>query len=110
MVLDVIINNASISVQIDKPHKPDIDAIHLQIQRFALSKETEIETLDVKGLILNMIRGIAGCERGCPANAKDLEAAGYKGFSVQYIEGGILTAHIITENGNILYLKMFPDF
>lgn len=110
MVLDVTINDASVSVQIDKPYQPDLDTIYSEIQRFASSKETEIEALDVKGLILKMIRGIAGCEHGCPANAKDLASTGYKGFKVQYIEGGILTAHIITGDEGILYLKMFPDF
>ena len=110
MVLDVIINNASASIQIDKPFQPDIDAIHSQIERFATSKGTNIADLDIKGLILKMIRGIAGCERGCPANAKDLESTGHRGFEVRYIEGGILSANIMTSDGVTLYLKMFPDF
>ena len=110
MVLDVIINDASVSVQIDKPFKPDLDAIYSQIERFASSKGTDIEAFDVRGLVLKMIRGIAGCEHGCPADAKDLEYRGYKGFKVQYVDGGILTAHITTSDGVTLYLKMFPDF
>lgn len=57
-----------------------------------------------------MINGIAGCESGCPANAKGLVSGGYKGFDVQYVEGGILTARIMTRDGSIIYLKMFPDF
>ena len=80
MVLDVIINNVSVSVPIDKPFQPDLDAIHSQIERFASSKGIDIADLDVKGLILKMIKGIVGCERGCPANAKDLESTGHKGF------------------------------
>jgi hypothetical protein len=110
VVLDVIINDVSLSVQIDNPYKPDVDAIHSQIKQFASSKGTEIQALDLKGLILKMIKGIAGCEHGCPANAKDLESTGYKGFRVQYVEGGILTAHIKAGDGVIIYLKMFPDF
>jgi hypothetical protein len=108
--LDVIINDASVSVQIYKPFKPDLDAINSQIERFASSKGSDIAALDVRGLIQKMINGIAGCERGCPANAKGLVSSGYKGFDVQYVEGGILTARIMTGDGSILCLKMFPDF
>ena len=110
MVLDVIINDASVSVQIDRPFQPDLDAINSQIERFASSKGTDIVNLDVRGLISQMINGIAGCESGCPANAKGLVSSGYKGFDVQYVEGGILTSRIMTRDGSILYLKMFPDF
>jgi len=110
MDLDVIINDASISVRIDQPFQPDLDTIYSQIERFASSKEADIASLDLRGLILKMIRGIAGCEHGCPANAKDLESTGYKGFDVQYIEGGILAARTTTGDGSILSLKMFPDF
>ena len=110
MDLDVIINDASIAVRIDEPFQPDLDAIHSQIERFAFSKGADIASLDLRGLILKMIRGIAGCEHGCPANAKDLESTGYKGFDVQYIEGGILAARTTTGDGSILSLKMFPDF
>lgn len=110
MVLDVIIDNASISLQINRPHQPDLEFIHVQIERFAASKGTDIADLDIKGLVSRMIRGIAGCERGCPADAKGLVYSGYKGFNVQYVEGGILKAQTKTRNGNTLYLKMFPDF
>ena len=110
MVLDVIINNVSVSVQIDKPFQPDLDAIHSQVERFASSRGIDIADLDVKGLILKMIRGIVGCERGCPANAKNLESTGHKGFEVRYVEGGILTAHMLTAEGGTFDLKIFPDF
>ena len=110
MVLDVVINDASVTIQIDKPFQPDLDAINSQIERFASSKGTDIADLDIRGLIPRMINGIAGCERGCPANAKDLVSSGYKGFDVQYVEGGILTARIMTRDKSIIYLKMFPDF
>lgn len=110
MVLDVIINDVSLSVQIDNPYKPDIDGINSQIRQYASSKGIDIQALDLKGLILKMIRGVAGCERGCPANAKNLESTGYNGFHVQYVEGGILTARRDAGNGVILYLKIFPDF
>ena len=110
MVLDVIIDDASVSLQIDAPFQADIDVLYSQIERFASSKGTDITALDVRGLIPKMIRGIAGCERGCPANAHDLVSGGYKGFDMQYVEGGILTASIMTAEGRVFSLKMFPDF
>ncbi len=110
MILDVFIDGASVSVNIDKPHQPDLDAIYSRIERLAFSKGIAIDSMDVKGLIEKMIRGIAGCERGCPANAKYLVSTGYKSFKVEYVEGGILTAHAKTGNGVVLTFKMFPDF
>jgi len=110
VVLDVIINDASVSLQIDAPFQTDIDVLYSRIERFASSKGTEIAALDVRGLIPKMIRGIAGCERGCPANAHDLVSRGHKGFDMQYVDGGILTARIKTPEGSVLSLKLFPDF
>jgi hypothetical protein len=110
VVLDVIINDAAVSLQIDAPFQADIDSLCSQIERFTFSKGTDITALDVRGLIPKMIRGIAGCERGCPANAQDLVSRGYKGFDMQYVEGGILTARRMTAEGIMLSLKMFPDF
>jgi hypothetical protein len=110
MVLDVSIDDASVSLQIDAPFQTDIDVLYPQIERFASSKGAAITALDVKGLIPKMIRGIAGCERGCPANARDLVSRGYKGFDMQYVDGGILTARIMTPEGRVLSLRIFPDF
>jgi hypothetical protein len=110
VVLDVILNDASESFQIDAPFQADIVSLCSQIERFASSKEADITALDVQGLIPKMIRGVAGCERGCPANAQDLVSSGYKGFEMQYVEGGILTARIKTAGGSMLVFKLFPDF
>jgi len=110
VVLDVVIDDASVTVQIAEAFRPDIEAITAQIERLAVSKGADIAALDVGGLILQMIRGIAGCESGCPADAKGLTARGYKGFDLHYIEGGILTAHTKTGAGSVINLKMFPDF
>ena len=110
MVLEIIIDGASVTVQIAEAFRPDIEDIMAQIDRIAISKGADIASLDVRGLILQMIRGIAGCESGCPADAKGLTARGYNGFALQYVEGGILTAHTKTGAGNVVNLKMFPDF
>lgn len=110
MVLDVVIDEVSVTIEIDKPFKPDLDAIVARIEEFASSKQTDIAALDIRGLIPKMVNGIAGCERGCPANAQFLVSSGYKDFDMQYVEGGILTARTMTRDGSVLYLKMFPDF
>ncbi|HXX80417.1 MAG TPA: hypothetical protein VEI46_02655 [Thermodesulfovibrionales bacterium] len=110
MVLDVIVNNSSISLQIENPFHPDLEAIMARIERAASSHAMDISGLDIRGLIPKMIKGIAGCERGCPANAKGFAAKGFKNFTLQYIEGGILSAHASMEDGKAVTLKMFPDF
>ena len=110
MVLDVMVNNSSISIQIGNPFHPDLDAIMGQIERAASSHATDISNLDIRGLIPRMIEGIAGCERGCPANAKGFVARGFKSFTLRYIEGGILSAHAFVGEGKAVALKMFPDF
>ena len=110
MVLDVVIDDASVTIQIAEAFRPDIEAIIAEIERVAISKGTDIAALDLRGLVLQMIRGIAGCESGCPADAKGLITRGYNGFDLNYVEGGILTARTKTGAGSVINLKMFPDF
>lgn len=110
MLLDVIINKDSLSIPIADPFRADLDGILGQIERFAASKETDLTRLDIRGLIPRMIKGIAGCEKGCPANAKDLVSRGVKDFELQYIEGGILSARATLGDDRQVFLKMFPDF
>ncbi len=110
MILDVIIGDDEMTVEIGNPYKLDLDAILRRIKGFASSKGTDVSGLDVGSLIPQMIRGVAGCEHGCPANAKDLVARGFGSFALEYIEGGILSARASTEKGTHFGLKMFPDF
>jgi len=110
MVLDVIINDNSMTIQIDDPFHPDIDAITTEINRFASLNKIAMAGIDLRGLIPKMIKGIAGCEQGCPANAKGFVSRGFKSFDLQYIEGGILAAQLSMGEGKIFQLKMFPDF
>jgi len=81
-----------------------------RIAQFASSKGISVDGLDLGSLIPKMIRGIAGCEGGCPSNAKRLAQAGFRDFIKNYIEGGILSARIDIGNGRLLTLKAFPDF
>jgi hypothetical protein len=110
MELDVSIDKDSISIPINNPFRLDVDAIAEKIEGFVSSKGLRLNGLDIKGLLPRMVRGIAGCEGGCPANALELVSSGFKNFDLAYIEGGILTAKAELENGKVLYLKMFPDF
>lgn len=110
MDLDVIIDQAVLTIHIDNPYKLNIEDIMSKINDFIVSKGTNTKNIDIKGLIPKMVRGIAGCESGCPANALQLVQMGYKNFKLSYIEGGILVAKTTTEDGRSLELKMFPEF
>ncbi len=110
MELDVSIDKDSISITISNPFQLDVDAIAEKIEGFVFSKGLSLDGFDIKGLLPKMVRGIAGCEDGCPANALELVSRGFKNFDLAYVEGGILTAKADLENGKVLNLKMFPDF
>ncbi len=110
MVLDVGIDGNSMTIQIDDPFHADIDVIITEINRFASLNKMAIAGIDLRRLILKMIKGIAGCEQGCPANAKGFVSRGFKNFELQYIEGGILAAQLSSGENKIFHLKMFPDF
>jgi hypothetical protein len=110
VVLDVIIGGDSLSIQIENPFHLDIGGLVDKIAAFASSKGVRTDGLDIGELIPKMIKGIAGCEHGCPADAKGLVSRGFKDFELQYIEGGILSARTSAGKGTSLYLKMFPDF
>ncbi len=110
MLLDVTIGKDSMSIQIDDPFHIDLNDFACRIENFASPKGINISSLDVRSIIPGMIRGIAGCEHGCPADAKGFVRRGFKGFDLQYIEGGILSATAHLGKGKVLQLKMFPDF
>lgn len=110
MILDAIIEKESLSIEIEDPFKANVESITKKIEDFACSKSADIAGCDIRGLIPRLIRGIAGCESGCPANAKSLVENGFKNFELKYIEGGILAAKAALEGGRSIQLKMFPDF
>lgn len=110
MELDVSLNSDSISIPIGNPYSVDVDQVAAKIENFASAREMSLAGIDIRGLIPKMIRGIAGCEGGCPANAKSLVKSGYENFELEYIEGGILSARATTDGGAVFELKMFPDF
>ncbi len=110
MELVIRIDKDSISITIDNPFRLDLDSIITKIDRFLASKGDGLNGTDIRGLLPRMVKGIAGCEAGCPANAKDLVSRGYRNFELEYIEGGILSAQAKLGNGKTLQVKMFPEF
>lgn len=110
MELDVRIGDKSLSTPIDNPFSLDIDAVVKEIEELVSSGGSRLEGLDVRGLIPKMVRGIAGCEDGCPSNAMAFVSAGFRNFELKYVEGGILTARAMTADKKELVLRMFPDF
>jgi hypothetical protein len=110
MELDVKAAGKSLSIPIDNPFHLDIDATVKQIETFLAAQGSPANGLDIRGLVPKLVKGIAGCEGGCPADAKSLVSRGYKNFKLAYIEGGILEARAVTENGSNVAIKMFPDF
>ncbi len=110
MELDVRLNGKSLTVAIENPFRLDLQSIVGSIDQFALSQGAKLNGLDVQGLLPLMVKGIAGCEAGCPADAQRVVSRGYRNFSLQYIEGGILTASAVVGENKELTLKLFPDF
>jgi hypothetical protein len=110
MDLDVSIDQDVLTIRIENPYKLNIEDIMGKINSFANAKGANINDIDIKGLIPKMVRGIAGCESGCPANALQLVQTGFKNFKLSYVEGGILVAKTATKDNKSLELKMFPEF
>jgi len=110
MLLDVNINGESLEVEITDPFSYDLEGIHCRISEFASSRGVRLGGADIKGLIPRLVRGIAGCEGGCPADAHTLVARGYKSFRLAYVDGGILVAEAPLGGEASLVLRMFPDF
>ena len=110
MELVISFGNDSISISIDNPFQCDQDLLMGKLQEFLSFHGAGLDGLDIRSLIPMMIKGIAGCERGCPADAKGFVSRGFQNFELQYIEGGILSAKAALSTGGFLILKMFPDF
>ena len=110
MELDIRANGKSLSIPIENPFHLDIEATVKQIETFLSSQGTLASGLDIRGLLPKMVKGIAGCEGGCPADAKNFVSRGFRNFELAYIEGGILQALASTEDGKNVAIKMFPDF
>lgn len=110
MELDVSIGSDSIAIPIDNPFRLDLDSLVGRIEGFLASHGTVQNGLDIRGLLPRMVKGIAGCEAGCPSDAKGFVSRGFQSFRLEYIEGGILSAKAGLGNGKTLHIRVFPEF
>lgn len=110
MDLDVAIGNESLPVNIENPFRFDIAAVMSNIIDFGNENEVDLIPFQLDELIKRMIKGVAGCEKGCPSDAKSIVRDGFGNFTLDYVEGGILTATQELNNNKTLQIKIFPGF
>lgn len=102
------VKKSSLSIPLSDPLNPNLPVITKQIGTFMGC--ANVEQFGIGGLIFEMIVGVSGCERGCPSTAMSVVRKGYPGFTLSYIEGGIMTAEAGLIAGQKLCIKFFPDF
>lgn len=110
MELDVRLEADSLSIPIENPFRMDLEAVVASIESFLAARGAAAGGLDLRGLLPKMVKGIAGCEAGCPSDAKGFVSRGFLSYRLEYIEGGILSAASKTADGRSLQIRMFPDF
>jgi hypothetical protein len=110
MDIDVRIGKVALTINIENPHRIDTAQVMQRIADLGKRCGVDMADLHIDKLIQRMVRGVSGCENGCPADAKSLVREGFQGFDISYIEGGILSADKTLMNGKSLGIKVFPDF
>lgn len=110
MNIDISIDRESLAIDVENPYKFDLTLFMKNILDFGVESGVDLAPLKIEKLILRMIHGVAGCENGCPSDAKSLVRQGFDSFSISYIEGGILSAVHSLKNGKSFSIKLFPDF
>ncbi len=110
MEIDVTVNGESFSITVENPFRMNTSEVVTRILDFAGKKGVDLGGMNLEGLLPKMVRGVVGCEEGCPANAKSLVSQGYGDFQLEYIEGGILAASCEINGSGALTIKVFPEF
>jgi hypothetical protein len=110
MDLDIRIDNESLPVDIENPFRFDISVVMKDVIEFGNKNNVALEPYKLDKLIPMMIKGVAGCEAGCPSDAQNVVRQGFDSFILEYVEGGILTAIQTIENSKEIEIKIFPDF
>jgi hypothetical protein len=110
MEIDIRIGNDSMTINIGNSYRFDVSRVIKNIMDFGLKCGVDLRELEIERLIPRMIRGVAGCEGGCPSDAKAFVKEGFGNFKISYIEGGILTAVHTLGDGKSLSVKIFPEF
>ncbi len=110
MDLDIRIGKESLPVDIENPFRFDISAVMNEVIEFGNRNDVALESYELDKLIPRMIKGVAGCEAGCPSDAQNVVRQGFGNFKLEYVEGGILTAVQNVDDSRELEIKIFPDF
>ena len=110
MDLDINIGNESLPIDIDNPFRFDISTVMNNIIKFGNTNGVDLSPFSLDILVPKMIKGVAGCEAGCPSDAHNVVRDGFGNFKLEYVEGGILTATQTLQNDKVLQIKIFPDF
>ncbi|MBF0343899.1 MAG: hypothetical protein HQL06_06670 [Nitrospirae bacterium] len=110
MEIDISIDKESMALDVNNPYDFDVTKAKNGIVDFAKRHGADIEGLNIDYLLSRMIRGVAGCEHGCPADAKSLVNSGVGSFKLNYIDGGILSARCALSDNRKIEIKVFPGF
>ncbi len=110
MDIDIQVGSESFSFEVDNPFNFDVDKAVKDVINASNEAGHDISTLGIEKLVARMIRGVAGCEGGCPADAKTLVHTGFGNFNIEYVDGGILSASDTLKDNTPLEVKVFPGF
>ncbi|PIQ05102.1 MAG: hypothetical protein COW73_06510, partial [Nitrospirae bacterium CG18_big_fil_WC_8_21_14_2_50_70_55] len=108
MEFDVHFQGRSLPLKVDDPFRLDSARFAERIHAFLAEAVQQVEELHLAELLPRMVRGVAGCEAGCPADAKHLVRLGFRDYQLAYIDGGILTARRDLALGEPLEIRLFP--
>ncbi|UCD34808.1 MAG: hypothetical protein JSU90_11050 [Nitrospiraceae bacterium] len=110
MDIDISINGKSHAIHVENPHRFNVREAMSGILDFGRGNGADLSPCNLDELIPLMVRGVAGCEAGCPSDAMGVARRGFGNFKIEYVEGGILTASQKLDSGAPLEIKIFPDF
>jgi len=110
MDIDISINGKSLTINIENPFRLDVSRVMNNIIDFGSKSGIDLSSYELDKLVPIMVRGVAGCEEGCPSDAKGIVREGFGNFNLSYVEGGILKAFHSLKDGGALEIKVFPDF
>jgi hypothetical protein len=110
MDIDVRFMGRTLPIKVTDPHRMNTAAVVGEIVSFLNGDAGSPDAMHLAELLPRMVRGVAGCEGGCPSNAKGLVRAGFRDYHLDYVEGGILTAAREVAPGQRLEIKIFPEF
>jgi len=111
MEIDITYGGNSLEIELPDPHRLDAADVSSRVAEFLDANGAKgADALHLEELFPRMVRGIVGCEQGCPADAQRLVHEGFHDYSLQYVEGGILKASLEVFDGERLEIRMFPEF